>query len=140
MYPGVASNKIIPVFKTNEDCFKENDDKSVLPPITSPSVNIGELEEAYLITVATPGLHREDFHITTENAILSISAKKDAIQSIYINDRYEYDYSEWTRVFRLPNDADTLMTNAEYIQGELIIRIPRNESKENKTNSIIYVY
>lgn len=140
MYPGIACNKIIPVFKTKELCFKENADKSALPAITSPSVNIGKSTGAYQISIASPGLHRDDFQIEIENSTISISAEKQSVNSIYKSERCEYDYSKWTRAFRLPKDADALMTNAEYIHGELMIHIPRNKSNENKANAIIYVY
>lgn len=140
MYPGIACNRIIPVFKTKDLCFKENDTKAKLPAITSPSVNIGSSDEAYLITIATPGLHREDFKIEAENAVISISAKKEITLSNFNSDRCEYNYAEWTRAFRLPADADAIMTHAEYLHGELIIQIPKSESSENKANAIIYVY
>lgn len=140
MYPGVACNKMIPIVKTKDLCFKENDAKAKLPALTSPSVNIGSSDEAYLITIATPGLHREDFQIEVENTVISISAKKEILPSRFISNRCEYNYSEWTRAFRLPSDADAIMTHAEYLHGELIIQIPKSESSENKTNSTIYVY
>jgi HSP20 family protein len=140
MYPGIACNKIIPVFKTNDNCFKENDEKAALPSLISPSVNIGSSDEAYLITIATPGLNKEDFQIKIEDAVISISANKEKIQSIFKNDRCEYDYTAWTRAFRLPQDADAIMTNAEYVNGELIIHIPKSDSSENKEYTIIHVY
>lgn len=140
MYPGIACNKIIPVVKTKDLCFEENDAKAKLPALMSPSVNIGSSDEAYLITIATPGLHREDFQIKVEQAVISISAKKEVTPDKFNSDRCEYNYAEWTRAFRLPADADAIMTHAEYLQGELIIQIPKSESSENKTNSTIYVY
>ena len=103
MYPGIACNKIIPVVKTKDLCFEENDAKAKLPAITSPSVNISSSDDAYLITIATPGLHREDFQIETENAVISISAKKRTTPSKFNKDRCEYNYAEWTRAFRLPS-------------------------------------
>lgn len=140
MYPGQVRNKIIPVFKTNDLCFKENDEKSSLPPVTSPFVNIHESNDAYLLTVASPGLHREDFQIVVEDAIINISAKMEPIQNNYKMDRCEYDYSGWTRAFRLPTNADAMLANAEYVNGELLIHIPIDGSNEKVENTKIHVY
>jgi len=71
---------------------------------------------------------------------LTISAKTENLKPEYSIDRCEYDLTEWTRAFQLPDDADVIMAHAELIHGEIIIHIPRGDSIEKKANAIIYVY
>ena len=64
---------------------------------------------------------------------------KEKIISKYKSDRFEYNYSEWTRAFQLPDDAGSILAHAKYVQGELIIHVPRGESNENIEKANIYV-
>lgn len=140
MYPGVACNKIIPIHQSKIDCFKQIDDFALVSSQSIPLANIGEKKEDYIITIAVPGLHRDDFKIESNNSILTISAKQTSQNADYKIDRCEYNLAQWTRAFQLPDDADVIMAHAEHIHGEIIIHIPRSESNENKANAIIYVY
>lgn len=140
MYPGIACTKIIPIHKAKIDCFNQTEDFTLVSSLVTPPVNIGEKKDEYVIALATPGLHRDDFCIECNNSILTISAKKESSIADYVIDRCEYDLSEWTRAFQLPDDADVILTHAEYLHGELIIHIPRSESIENREKATIYVY
>jgi HSP20 family protein len=142
MYPGVACNKFIPSKKTEIFHFKENEDDHPIGNTTCvcPSVNISETKTEYHIIIATPGLHREDFNIEIDECILTISAKKETIPVDTVIDRCEYDLSEWTRAFILPDDADELLAHAQYKNGELTIHIPRSNTSENQAKATIYVY
>ncbi len=140
MYARVASTKIIPVQKTTPDCFNEPGGTTGSQLHKIPLANIGETANDYIITIAAPGLNRESFQIGFENTVITISALKEKIKSKYKIDRFEYNYSEWTRSFQLPDDADPILAYAEYINGELIIHIPRSETNENSSITSIYVY
>ena len=142
MYPGTASKKNIPARKTKALHFKETEDGKnvVTPPLIIPSVNISETDTEYHIVMATPGLQREDFCIEIDQTVITISAKKETKPLSCVNDRCEYDYTDWTRAFALPDDADALLVRAEYQNGELIIHIPRSNTSENQAKATIYVY
>lgn len=142
MYPGTACNRNIPARKTKALHFKENEEggKIINPVHTIPDVNISETATDYFIAMATPGLHRDDFGIEIAQSVITISARKETGPSTCVNDRCEYNYTDWTRAFTLPADADALLAHAEYKTGELIIHIPRNNTGENKTRTTIYVY
>ncbi len=140
MYPGNPTKKHITPKVTKTLCFKsELDGKKTSPVQVSPAVNIEETPAQYLIVIAVPGLHREDFSLEIVEGILSISATKEK-ESYTPNDRWEYDYSDWTRTFSLPDDSDVVLSHAKYWNGELIIRIPRGNTDENKAKAIVYVY
>ena len=104
--------------------FKDELQSNNLKPSSSiPAVNISKTAAKYVIVIAAPGLHREDFCIEVNNAIITIAAQKVASGYDPANDRCEYDY-----------------TNAEYQNGELVIQIPRNTLADNVSQTTIYVY
>ena len=142
MYPSIASSKFIPAKKTEALHFKEKDEevKIIGPAYSIPAVNIFETTTEYLIVMATPGFERENFNIWIDQSIITIAAKKETVPLSWVSDRLEYDYTEWTRAFTLPADADELMAHAQYQNGELVIHLPRNDNNENQAKAIIYVY
>lgn len=106
-----------------------------------PAVNIDETEEHYLLTVAAPGFKRENFEIKINNQIIIISAIKPRLTFKCVKDRCEYDYSNWSRPFILPDDAEAILAKAKYRDGELIIRIPKGPGDIMIKDLItIYVY
>lgn len=145
MYPLVACNRDIPQRKTRVLPFKKRGNRGNLinSANNTPAANISETGCEYLIVIATPGLYREDFRIEVTQSIITISAKKEKTILGCVNDRCEYDYTDWTRAFALPADADAILAHAAYQNGELVIHIPRNqdiENNENKVKATIYVY
>ncbi len=140
MYPGIACNKKIPIHKSKVDYFNQSEDFALVASLLIPPVNIVENKDNYVIIIATPGLQRDDFCIEFKNSILTISGKKDSTTTQDTIDRCEYDLTEWTRTFKLPNDAEAILAHADYLNGELIIHIPRSDSVENKEKATIYVY
>jgi HSP20 family protein len=142
MYPGTACNRDIPTRETKPLHFREiEDEKNIAnPSLTIPAVNISETTAAYMMVMAVPGLHRDDFSIEINQSVITIAAKKETVPLTCVNDRCEYDYTEWTRAFSLPADADAVLANAGYQNGELTILIPRNNTDENQAKATIYVY
>jgi len=143
MYPGIATTKKIAVRKTQVLPFRNEARgrrKSVYPSLLAPAANISENVSEYKLMLAVPGLQREDFCIKTDNQLLFISAKTEITHNGFKEDLSEYDYSDWTRTFSLPDDADTILAHAKYRNGELLIRIPRGNTKESRTNTTVYVY
>lgn len=142
MYPGTANCKDIPAKKTAILQFKKGEKGECLTGAAQivPAVNITETGGEYHLVLASPGLRREDFNIGIADSVITIAAKKETLPVSCINDRCEYDYTDWTRAFALPPDADSLLARAEYLNGELIIHIPRNNTTENQAKAIIYVY
>ena len=145
MYPLVACIRDIPQRKTRVLPFKKRGNRGnfISPANSTPAANISETASEYLIVIATPGLHREDFRIEVVQSIITISAKREKPILSCVNDRCEYDYTDWTRAFSLPADADAILAHAAYQNGELVIHIPRNQAcknTENKAKATIYVY
>ncbi|OSZ77060.1 hypothetical protein CAP36_11590 [Chitinophagaceae bacterium IBVUCB2] len=143
MYPGSATNKEIKIGTTAALPFKQESGSTAInsEAISVPAVNITETATEYLLEIASPGMHREDFNIQIEQSVITISAKSErSTEDSSITDRCEYNYTEWARAFALPEDADEVLAHAKYSNGELIIRIPRGNTSENKEKTTVYVY
>lgn len=142
MYSAIAHKKDIPKRKTRIFQFKKEENGEPLknPTRTIPVVNISETASEYLVVLATPGLRRENFTIEVAQSVITISAKNETIPLSCVANHCEYDYTDWTRVFVLPADADVIFASAVYQNGELVIRIPRNYTSENQAKATIYVY
>ena len=143
MYPSIACIRDIPSKKTRACQFKKQrtGDNLVNTAQNIPAANISETVSEYHIVMATPGLRREDFSIKVAESVITISAKKETSPLTgCVNDRCEYDYTDWTRAFALPADADAILAHATYQNGELVIHIPRNPIIESEAKATIYVY
>jgi HSP20 family protein len=110
-----------------------------------PAVNISETENEYQIELAAPGLQKENFKISIEKNILSISAdKKDASKEPLKEkknetkkyNRIEYSYSSFVRSFTLPETIDHAKIDAEYAEGILKITIAKKEEAKLLTREI----
>lgn len=142
MYTGTAGANYISARKTKALHFKEKGDrKSILCAASIiPAVNIFETISEYLVVIAAPGLERENFSIVADQSVITISAKKENVSRSWVRDRFEYDYTDWTRAFTLPADAEAMLADATYQNGELLIHIPRSNTCECPENVTIYVY
>ena len=97
---------------------------------TLPSVNIKELEEAFEVEVAAPGMQKEDFRITMDGNLLTIASSKEDKEEE--NDgnftRREFSYQSFQRSFELSKDVvDDENIEAKYENGVLRLTIPKKE-------------
>lgn len=94
-----------------------------------PAVNITENDNEYSITVAAPGLKKDDFNIDVEGNMLSISSEKEESkeekEAKYT--RKEYSYSSFSRSFTLPEEVNKEKIEAKYEDGVLKLALPKRE-------------
>lgn len=102
-------------------------------PMSIPAVNISEEVGQYLVEMAVPGMKREDFKISLDDDLLTISASTTTEHEERTRDftRQEYNFNSFTRSFQLPNDAIPENVSAEYTDGVLKIKIARDGQAEN---------
>jgi len=103
-----------------------------------PAVNISETADEYHIELAAPGLKKEDFKISLDHKILSISVeqrKENAVNEKKYNKR-EYSYSSFVRSFTLPEGADDARIEAGYADGVLKITLPKKEEAKSVRRQI----
>jgi len=103
-----------------------------------PAVNIAETENAFQIELAAPGLKKEDFKISLDKSVLSVSADKkveDTEEGKKFSKR-EYSYNSFTRSFTLPETADTSNIEAEYLDGVLKLTVAKKEEAKLQAREI----
>lgn len=109
---------------------------------TVPSVNIKETSDAYEVEVAAPGMEKNDFKVTLDGNLLTISSSKED-QREEQNDNYtrrEFSYQSFQRSFQLPKDVvDQENINARYENGLLRLTIPKKEEAKKKEPRLIEI-
>lgn len=103
-----------------------------------PAVNFAETESTYHIELAAPGLKKDDFKISLEKNVLTISAetKKERAEETKKYNRREYSYSQFTRSFTLPESADHSNIEAEYTDGILYVNVAKREDAKVQNRQI----
>ena len=100
-----------------------------------PSVNITEQKNEYLVSLAAPGLKKEDLKINVDGNMLTISSEKEETREEKENKftRKEYSYSSFNRCFTLPDEINQDKIEAKYEDGILKISLPRKEGGTRRT-------
>ena len=119
-----------------EDRFFEPIKRSIFTH--SPSVNIFENEVAFTIQLAVPGFKKENFEIDLKNNRLIVSAEiKEENEELKPNFTLrEFNYSQFSRSFNLPKNADQSNIKAGYTDGILEIVIAKKEQEKLITTKI----
>lgn len=96
---------------------------------TVPAANITENKDNYLISLAAPGLTKEDFHIDLEGDMLTISCEKEERKEEKSDKmtRNEYNFTSFSRSFNLPDEVMMDRIEANYADGILKIQLPKKE-------------
>ena len=104
----------------------------------TPAVNIAETENEFHIELAAPGLKKEDFKISLDKNVLSISADKKAenVEEGKKITKREYSYTSFTRSFTLPETVDHSKIEAEYTDGILKLNVAKREEAKIQTREI----
>ena len=94
-----------------------------------PAVNIAESKDYYSVSLAVPGMKKEDFKIDVDGNILTISAEKDEKKEETDKkyNRREYNYSSFSRSFTLPDKVKQEDIQATYEHGVLALLLPKKE-------------
>ncbi|SMO42274.1 Hsp20/alpha crystallin family protein [Gracilimonas mengyeensis] len=97
----------------------------------TPSVDISETEENFEVSVALPGMNKDDIQVDLENGRLTISGERkfeneDKGKNYH---RVESGFGTFSRSFHLPDTVDESSISAKYENGVLNITIAKNEEK-----------
>ncbi len=96
-----------------------------------PKVDIIENEKAYELSVAVPGLSKEDFKIDLNDNFLTVSGERKFSKEKKENNLHvvETQYGNFSRSFSLPENVDANKITATYSNGILEITVPKDEKK-----------
>jgi HSP20 family protein len=94
-----------------------------------PAVNINETKEAYHLELNAPGRNKEDFAISLEKGLLTISYEKkaEAENKDYKTVRKEFSYSSFKRSFSVDDKINVAGIQAKYENGVLKVLLPKKE-------------
>jgi HSP20 family protein len=94
---------------------------------TVPAVNIVENPTEYEVSLAVPGLTKEDFKIDVVDDMITISVAKEENKE-QTDEKYtrrEYNYSSFNRSFMLPENVRQDAIEAKYEDGVLKVVLPK---------------
>lgn len=101
-----------------------------------PRVDVIEEDKAFEIHVAVPGMNKDEFKIDLNEKTLTISGErkysKERKENHYRS--FETQYGSFSRSFSLPENVDAEKITAQYINGILVVNVPKDEKKVLKQN------
>ncbi|MEJ5089633.1 Hsp20 family protein [Sphingobacterium faecium] len=109
---------------------------------TVPSVNIKEDGDNFEVEVAAPGMSKDDFKITLDGNLLTISSAKEEKNEEKLDNytRREFSYQSFQRSFELHRDVvDQDNIEARYENGLLRLTIPKKEEAKQKEPRLIEI-
>jgi len=103
-----------------------------------PAANISESKDHYHVELAAPGLKKEDFKLSLEKDVLSISVEQTVQNHSQERNftKREFGYNSFVRSFTMPEMADDNGIEAKYENGVLCIDIPKREEAKVQSRQI----
>ena len=95
----------------------------------TPSVDIHETEESFVLSVDLPGVKKEDVTLEVKDSILSIGGERRQEKEVTEKSahRIERRYGKFSRVFNIPSNVDASRVKAAYKDGVLQVTLPKVE-------------
>ena len=98
-----------------------------------PELNVYETEKEFQVTLALPGMNKEDIDISLENNTLVVSGeRKFEEENGRRYHRVESRFGKFSRSLPLPDIIDSGKVSASYENGVLTVIIPKSEEKAGK--------
>ena len=117
---------IQPLFDRFEDIFDIFDAfdpiRRPAPSFTGPKTNVENTGGNHIITMATPGVPREDLKVDIGEGRITISFDQESGENS--NNWFQKSF---TRSWNLPKDVNLDAIDAAYDNGVLKITVPKNE-------------
>ena len=103
-----------------------------------PALDIKETEDAYEVSLETPGMERNELTIQYKDKVLSISGEKkretkDSEESYHRTERY---YGSFSRQVRIGGDVKVEDIKANYKNGVLSVVLPKVEEAKPRSITI----
>ncbi len=134
VYPG----NYVPLYKKEEI---ESELKHTTQTTFYP-VQVKELNDAFKIEVAIPGVKKEDFLLQADENVLSLCMMHKEIEHCKgTNFILEHTNCKcYAQNIMLPDNTDTEFINAQYKAGVLCLLIPKAKAHEKNLHTRIVVY
>jgi HSP20 family protein len=102
-----------------------------------PDVDIAENDNEYRFSFEMPGTAKDDVKIWLENDILTVSGeKKNSVPENSEQLVSERSYGKFERSFRLGKQVERSKVSAEFVDGILVITLPKSVDAKPREISI----
>ena len=104
----------------------------------SPSVDISETDQEYLIRASLPAVKKEDVTVMVEDGMLTLSGERrqKEEQKDEKFHKIESFYGSFSRSFSLPEGTDASAIRAESKDGVLTVHVPKTKTEAKKPTTI----
>jgi len=104
----------------------------------SPSVDISETDNEYLIRADLPAVKKEDLSVTFDDGMLTISGerKQKTEDKTEKSHRVETVYGRFSRSFSLPDNIDAANIRAESKEGVMTVHVAKTKAEAKKPTLI----
>jgi len=104
----------------------------------TPSVDIAETPEEFLVKAELPDVKKEDIKISVDDGILRIQGERrqEKEEKGKRWHRVERSYGSFLRTFSLPENIDDTKLSAEFKDGVLNLRLPKSATAKPKSLQI----
>ena len=102
-------------------------------------VDVAEQNGAYLVTAELPGVKKEDIHVTTDGAQVTLQAEVKREKEASKDERVlhtERVFGKVTRSFTLPQEVDEGKAQATFKDGVLELTLPKKQAAQRKQINI----
>ena len=105
---------------------------------SSVPVNLRETENGFVLEVIAPGLEKEDFKISLDKNILTVSAEKknETEEKEEKQILREYRFTSFKRSFTLNELVDVENIGASYLNGVLTLNLPKKAEEKASVKEI----
>ena len=123
-------NRVLHALQAKSAAAANGQQESITVAEWAPAVDITEDASEYLIKAELPEVGRDDVKVTVENGMLTLKGerrleKEETGRKFH---RVERAYGSFLRSFHLPENADAAKVSAEFKDGVLLIRLPKQET------------
>ena len=108
------------LFEDFKDIFDVFDPLARRPSMMGPRTNTETLDDKHVITLATPGVSRDDIKVDVEAGRLTISFDQESSE----NSNYRFQNS-FEKSWSLGDNIDLDHIKADYSDGDLIVEVPK---------------
>ncbi|MFB3778240.1 MAG: Hsp20/alpha crystallin family protein [Bryobacteraceae bacterium] len=100
----------------------------------SPTVDISETDDEYLVKAEIPEVDRKDVKVTVQDGLLTIQGerKQEKEEKGKRFHRVERAYGTFLRTFDMPDGVDEEKLRAEFKDGMLLVHLPKTEKAKTK--------
>ncbi len=121
------------VMNAFDSIFNDSMNKMEREAFFRPRVDVVENEKNYEISVALPGIKKEEIAVDVDGDLLTISGERKRTTEKTESNKFhltENVYGKFSRSFTLPENVDKGNLSAAFTDGVLKLEIPKVEQKE----------